>query len=272
VSYLETLRVTVCNLAYFVHTAIQQKLEPVRLARAGYALFTGGCSVRGNFLGNSLASYLITNQKSDGGWADTEETLWCLGYLATLGDRYEYQLSRGKDWLFKVRLPCGAWGKNERDQPRIPVTTLATVLTPEIIDTSTMAWLTNEWESDLTGSVQLTYKGAFFLLSTRHPIFSDTDELISRTLNYLLKEQEENGGYGPWKGHPLGSDPWSTGVVLWGLSQFQSRLPSEIVDKALSWFQSNQLPNGLWPYHYLDDGASMALIGISSVLHNYLER
>ena len=271
-SFTEMKIQAVIALSRFIHQVIKQGLEPMRLAQAGYALLVSGCSCNSPFLKHTLASYLTATQQSDGGWADTEETLWCLGYLATLGDRYEYQLSRGKDWLFKVRLPCGAWGKNERDQPRIPVTTLATVLTPEIIDTSTMAWLTNEWESDLTGSVQLTYKGAFFLLSTRHPIFSDTDELISRTLNYLLKEQEENGGYGPWKGHPLGSDPWSTGVVLWGLSQFQSRLPSEIVDKALSWFQSNQLPNGLWPYHYLDDGASMALIGISSVLHNYLER
>jgi len=271
-SYLEMTRSVIRALAYFTHEAMQQGLEPMRLARTGFALFASGCSRSAPFPGHALASYLTATQQHDGGWADVEETLWCLGYLSVFGDKYDVHLANGRNWLTSVRLPCGAWGKSERDQPRIPVTALATVLVPEIVNTSAIAWLKSEWEGDLAGLVQLTYKGAFFLLATRHPRFTNADGLIDRTFSYLFKEQEEDGGFGPWKGHPAGSDPWSTGVVLWGLSKFQSSIPTEIVERALSWFQSKQLPDGLWPHHYLDDGAAMALIGISDVLHHRLEK
>ena len=81
-----------------------------------------------------------------------------------------------------------------------------------------------------------------------------------------MNDQEDDGGFSPWKGHPVGSDPWSTGIALWGLSKFSEIVPKDTIKRAVSWLESTQLPNGLWPYHYLDDGASMALIGISSVL------
>jgi len=271
-SCLEMMRSATRAIAYFTHQAMQQGLESVRLARAGFALITSGCSRSGPFPGHALATYLTATQQRDGGWADVEETLWCLGYLGAFGDKYDVQLANGRNWLASVRLPCGAWGRNERDQPRIPVTALATALVPESINASAIAWLTSEWEGDLAGSVQLTYKGGFFLLAARHPRFSKADGLIDRTISYLLKEQEEDGGFAPWKGHPAGSDPWSTGVVLWALSRFHSHWPPHVIERALLWLQSKQLPNGLWPYHYLDDGTAMALIGITSVLPHLSER
>lgn len=254
------------GLAYFLYSGLQQKLEPIRLARAGYALLASGCSVKGDFPGNNLASYLVETQREDGGWADVEETLWCLGYLATFGERYEDRSDSGKKWLASVRLPCGAWGKSERDQPRIPVTALISALVPEIVGSSALKWLANQWETDLASPTQLTYKGAFYLITQAHSQASSDQELTERTISHLNGEQEDDGGFGPWKGHPAGSDPWSTGVVLWGLSRVGELIPGYTVKRALSWLESRQLPNGLWPYHYLDDGAAMALIGISSVL------
>lgn len=254
------------SLAYFLYQGIQQKLEPIRLARAGYALLASGCSVSGNFPGDSLSAYLAGSQQKDGGWADVEETLWCLGYLNAFGERYNTELANGRKWLASVQLPCGAWGKSERDQPRIPVTALTAALVPEVVDSSALKWLANQWEADLASPTQLTYKGAFFLLAQAHSKVSQNDELIIRTINYLAGEQDEEGGFGPWKGHPVGSDPWSTGVVLWGLSRVGKLAPRQIIERALSWLKSKQMSNGLWPYHYLDDGTAMALIGISSVL------
>ena len=253
-------------LAYFLYQGIQQKQEPIRLARAGYALLASGCSVSGNFPGDSLSAYLAGSQQKDGGWADVEETLWCLGYLNAFGERYDTELANGRKWLTSVQLPCGAWGKSERDQPRIPVTALTAVLVPEVVDSSALKWLANQWEADLASPTQLTYKGAFYLLTQTHSKVSRDDEPVIRTISYLAGEQAEDGGFGPWKGHPVGSDPWSTGVVLWGLSRVGKLAPRQIVERALSWLKSKQLSNGLWPYHYLDDGAAIALIGISSVL------
>ena len=257
---------TITSLARFIYDALSGEFEAGRLARAGYTLFASGCSINATFPGCRLASYLISGQQSDGGWADIEETLWCLGYLSAFGDSYQSELSRGMKWLESVQLPCGAWGKSNRDKPRIPVTALTSVLVPEVVDSSALKWLANQWEADLASPTQLTYKGAFFLLARAHNQASFDQELTERTVSYLNGEQEDDGGFGPWKGHPMGSDPWCTGVVLWGLSKVGKLITGHTVERTLSWLGSRQLPNGLWPYHYLDDGTAMALIGISSVL------
>lgn len=261
------------RLACFLYTGLQQKLEPIRLARASYALIFSGCSPKATFPGLNIGTYLTETQKSDGGWADVEETLWCLGYLAAFGEKYQKEICRGHKWLVSVQLPSGAWGKSNRDQPRIPATALAIVLAPEIIDNTALDWLTQQWESDLDSPTQLSYKGAFFLLVQTHKsTHYYNSNLVDRTITFLEGEQEEDGGFGPWRGHPAGSDPWSTGVVLWGLSKIRSQVTKNTVKKALSWLRAKQLPNGLWPYHYLDDGTAMALIGISSSLQLLTEQ
>lgn len=266
-----TLEKTTRGLAQFLYFGLKQKLEPIRLARAGYALLTSGCSTKGSFPEDSLSTYLVRNQQGDGGWVDVEETLWCLGYLSAFGERYYKEATNGKKWLSLVRLLCKAWGTSSRDQPRIPITSLATVLTPEIVDDATLNWLAQQWQEDLNSTTQLTYKGAFFLLASAHTEAHYDKKLINRTIEYLTTEQEVDGGYGPWKGHPVGCDPWSTGIVLWGLSKVQEKVPKETIERALSWLNSKQLDNGMWPYHYLDDGTSMALLGTASNLYILME-
>jgi len=257
---------TIIGLARFLYSGLEQRLEPIRLARAGYALLKSGCSVEGSFPGEELASYLISAQREDGGWTDIEEILWSLGYLATFGERYDKEIVNGQEWLASVQLPCGAWGESSRDRPRIPMTALAANLAPETVSSAGLKWLEQQWEADLGNSTQLTYKGAFFLLAHAHNQASFGSNLVKRTIAYLDNEQEKDGSFGPWKEHPMGGDPWSTGVALWGLSRVGELAHNQTIERALSWLQSKQLPNGLWPYHYLDDGTAMALIGISSAL------
>jgi len=257
---------TITGLARFVHDGLCDELEAVRLARAGYSLIASGCTSSATFPGNTLASYLASGQQTDGGWSDVEETLWCLGYLSAFGNSYQSELSRGIEWLESVQLPSGAWGRSNRDRPRIPITASVAIFAPTTIGDAGLRWLAKQWEADLSGPTQLTYKGAFFLLAQAHSRASRDNDLVNRTVTYLTSEQEEDGGFGPWKGHPAGSDPWSTGVTLWGLSKVKDLVSRRTIEQALSWLQSTQLPNGLWPYHYLDDGTAMALTGISSVL------
>jgi len=254
------------GLARFLYSSLQQELEPVRLARVGYALLVSGCSIKGDFPGQLLGSYLVATQRHDGGWTDVEETAWCLAYLSAFRDRYKTQIANGVQWLGSVRLPCGAWGISDRDRPRIPVTALVVALVMDGVESEAMAWLASQWEADLASPMQLTYKGAFFLLAHAHSKTAIGDHLVKRTVVYLNQEQEDDGGFGPWRGHPVGSDPWSTGVVLWGLSAYTAGVPAEVLTRAVSWLQSRQLPNGLWPHHYLDDGTAMALIGMSRAL------
>ncbi len=257
---------TIHSLAHLAQQGLLAQLERIRIARIGYALFYSGCSPDAPFPGTVLASYLIKAQQGDGGWADTEETLWCLGYLSAFDDKYKNSIIKGINWLKSVRLPCEAWGRSVRDQPRIPITALASALVPQVISTAGLEWLASQWEADLSNPTQLTYKGAFFLLSQAHDRATKAPDLAEQTIVYLCKEQEKDGGFSPWKGHPVGPDPWTTGIVLWGLSRFVQNVPPGVIERAANWLQSTQLQNGLWPYHYLDDGMSMALIGLSSVL------
>ena len=98
------------------------------------------------------------------------------------------------------------------------------------------------------------------------------DELVAQTIAHLAQDQNSDGGFAPWKGHPIGSDPWSTGVVLWGLSRWVDQVDHAVLEKALNWLQETQLPSGYWPYHYLDDGTSLALIGSVAALKSLKAR
>ena len=257
---------TIIVLSNFIHNALQGHLESNRLARSGYALITSGCSISSNFPGNTLSAYLLKNQLDDGGWADVEETIWCLAYLKAFGGRYKKEVVSGQQWLSSMQLPSGAWGKSNRDIPRIPTTALMVALVPEVANPSTTKWIYDQWAADMESATKLTYKGAFFLIAMAQNQASQ-NKLIDHTINYLVSEQEDNGGFAPWKDHPIGSDPWSTGVVLWGLSAMGKSAPLHTIEKALSWLKSKQLPSGFWPYHYLDDAAAMVLVGISNALN-----
>lgn len=260
------------QLSSYLYNGIRLNFEASRLAKMGFTLFTVGCVTKGDLLGHNLPTSLLESQRGDGGWSDVEETLWCLGYLSAFGSRFSDEITQGRKWLASVQLPCGAWGKTNRDQPRILVTALATVLAPEVIDKTSLEWLDNQWKSDLKSTTQLSYKGAFFIISQKHSEASSNSNLIDRTINYLVGEQSDDGGYGPWKDHPAGSDPWSTGIVLWGLSTLEDQAPKRTIERAASWLESTQLSNGLWPYHYIDDGSAMALIGLGKSLPILMER
>jgi hypothetical protein len=128
-------------------------------------------------------------------------------------------------------------------------------------------WLLGQWKTDLLSPTSLSYKGAFFLIGIGSAEMIDCQfQLIDATILHLFRDQNDDGGFGPWKDHPIGSDPWSTGVVLWGLSRWIDRVDRSVVERALDWLEKTQLPSGYWPYHYLDEGTSYALIGAVSAL------
>ncbi|HOK07723.1 MAG TPA: terpene cyclase/mutase family protein [Syntrophales bacterium] len=141
---------------------------------------------------------------------------------------------------------------------RISMTGLVSALIPDVVERRDVDWMRSEWQRDFGGPVRLSYKGGFFLLGMPR---DRENTLVSRTISHLAEDQNEDGGFAPWRGHPIGSDPWSTGVVLWGLSKWIGHVDPVVVEKALHWLGKTQLPSGYWPYHYLDDGTSLALIG-----------
>lgn len=251
-----------CALCTFINDAIKRSLEPVRLARVGWTLISVGCESRFAVF-SVLLDCLAEKQSPDGGWSDPEETAWAAGLIRAVKGKKDAGFAAAKSWLRSERKAGGGWGRHPRDMARIPITGLVSALVPDVVEQRDVDWMRSEWNRDFEGPVRLSYKGGFFLLGTPR---DQENALVFRTIDHLAKDQNEDGGFGPWKEHPTGSDPWSTGVVLWGLSRWIEHVDPLVIEKAIDWLRKTQLPSGYWPYHYLDDGTSLALNGAVSAM------
>lgn len=249
-------------LLIFISQLLSRKGELGRVAQIVTALSLAGINVKSDLI-QRAAGYVKDMKYPDGGWSDPEETAWAIGAIRGLGDEKKVLTQSAIEWLHAVRHQDGGWGLHPRDKARIRITALISELVPDVITEKDTQWLAQEWQNDFSGSVRLSYKAGFFLLAISN---MPEDDLIARTIDHLFDDQNEDGGFGPWKGHPIGSDPWSTGVVLWGLSKWVEKVDKKVIEKAIDWLRKSQLPNGYWPYHYLDDGTSMALIGAVAAL------
>jgi len=247
-------------LGKFASESVSRLQEVKRISRSLKALIDAGVSLSNDRFHHAV-DYLLDKQKGDGGWISVEESAWSIAVLKNVLQK-EDAVGRGCEYLEKIRHVAGGWGQTERDISRIPTTALICELVPELFDKRAIDWISQEWRKDLKSPVQLSYKAGFFLLAAGNKKEWIDSDLAEKTIEYLSQDQNDDGGFAPWKNHPIGSDPWSTGVVLWGLSKWDDRVDRQIFEKALTWLKQSQLPSGVWPYHYLDDGASMAILGI----------
>jgi hypothetical protein len=251
---------TIELLQSFVSDSTQRRLEPSRVCRSATALLLSKSGAH-SLSGPNLREYLLEKRASDGGWSDPEETAWAATVLSQLSGKDNKAVRKAINWLEGTRRPGGGWGRHPRDQVRIPTTALVITLVPSAATDADREWVRQAWERDLSSPVRLSYKGGFYLLTVNDEKNEPIDPLVSRTIAYLVDDQNNDGGFGPWRNHPIGSDPWSTGVVLWGLSKWIDKVDPVVIEKALAWLERTQLPSGYWPYHYLDEGTSYALIG-----------
>lgn len=259
------------ELSKFLFQACSGSFETIRTARMGWSILYAGTSHNDKIL-PIINENLSRSQFSDGGWADPEETTWAAGFISQAKGRDDSSVSAAIQWLKANRLDGGGWGKHSRDRARIPTTALVLTLLPEAGSDEDYKWVAREWAKDLGGSVQLSYKAGFYLLVAGHASIEGDSELIDRTIRHLIDDQNDDGGFAPWKNHPIDSDPWSTGVVLWGLSKWIDRVDPAVIERALHWLEVTQLPSGYWSYHYLDEGTSYALIGAVSAMRAMASR
>jgi len=230
-----------------------------------------GCHVHSPML-RIIIELLLQQQQPDGGWSEPEETAWAIRIAEPILGRQSPPILSAFQWLNAVRHPAGGWGRHSRDKARIPITGLLLHLLPEVSDEKAINWLKNEWGQDFEGDTRLTYKGAFFLLGLSASGVAIGDcPLIKETCSFLHAEQNDDGGFGPWKDHPIGSDPWSTGIVLLGLLSYPDLTDRSVVERAVKWLTENQLPNGLWAYHYIEEGSAYAYWGLVEAL-KYLSK
>jgi len=262
---------TAPSLTKQLESGLDKNLESIRIARIGTCLLLTG-SARNNRVIVKSANSILGVQQNDGGWIDTEETIWSLAFLERLGWATEKYFESGLTWLNSQRHRGGGWGRTSRDTPRIPSTGLLLHLLPELSDSKAVSWLKDEWGKDLKSDTRLTYKGGFFLLGlSASEVSANNCPLIEETYTHLFEEQNEDGGFSPWKDHPIGSDPWSTGIVLLGLLSYPELVKTAVIEKTVNWLAENQLPNGLWPYHYIEEGSAYAYWGLVEAL-KYLSK
>lgn len=223
---------------------------------------------------NEAMNVVQEKQRDDGGWSDVLETAWALDFLGRKSStgKLDEDYKKGMAWLEREKTVRGAWGRTSRDISRIPVTGWVLTLLPELADEKSLSWLENEWKKDLNSETKLTYKGALTLMAFAATKARPKDEsLIHETIEYLMTEQNEDGGYAPWKGHPVGSEPWSTGIDLLGLTAFPELVKPEVLEMTLDWLGKNQLTNGLWPCHYIEEGSAYCYWGAVEAM-KYLKR
>jgi len=249
------------GIAEFVWSALAKRLEPVRIARALYSILFSESSMVTGKLGRHFVENVEKTGYPEGGWGDAEETAWCIASLSRLSSVRSKAIRLGIEWIDGSRNTGGGWGRHPRDPARIPTTALVITLVPSVATDADREWVRQTWQADLSNPVRLSYKGGFYLLTVINDNGKPVDPLVLRTIAHLADDQNDDGGFGPWRNHPIGSDPWSTGVVLWGLSKWIDDVDPTVVEKAFAWLERTQLPSGYWPYHYLDEGTSYALIG-----------
>lgn len=241
---------------------LEKKIELERIVRVAVLLHKSGVN-QNNSIFQEIARHCLAEQKDDGGWIGVEDTVWCVAFLKNYQE-YSREYERGLEWLKKQRLENGGWGRTNRDIGRIPITGTLLFLLPELSDVDSLSWLEYEWERDFNSNPKLTYKGAFTLMAFRSndSKFLDT-RLFNETLNWLTSQQNDDTGWGPCRGHPVGSTPFNTGVAITGLLQYPDKIDQDVIANGLTWVEKKQLDDGLWPDHYIEEGSAWALYSLT---------
>jgi squalene cyclase len=249
------------SLSNIIREFLYKDIELLRVCRTAILLKECGVSPY-NIVFDELARKCIKNQRKDGGWTDVEETLWCAAFL----DFYENHSESVKGaikWLQGQEQKDGGWGRSVRDKARIPLTSLLHCFLPQLKSDIRLKWLENKWHQEQKMNPNLTYKVALIIMAfSRNDYKPENNQLINKAIGWLCGQQNEDGGWGPWKDHPVGSDPWSSGICLVSVTHFPGKVPTKVIKDGLQWILKKQLPDGLWPYHYLEDGSSWALYAL----------
>lgn len=258
----ETVRKGLASLLAVLRQYLDKEIEVERISRVAVLLIKSGANAN-NFVFQEIAARCSREQKSDGGWIGVEDSFWSVAFLKEF-NCYFQEYERGLDWLKAQKLKNAAWGKTTRDTGRIPITGALLYLLPELSSNASFEWLEREWKREFLLNPKLTYKGAFSLMALKSNGYQFLDgNLFDKTISWLVTQQNDDYGWGPSKSHPVGSTPFCTGVVLTGLLQYPDRVNRSVIVNGLKWIQKNQLKDGLWPDHYIEEGSAWSFYALT---------
>jgi len=259
---------SVNSLKNIVTELYEKNIELYRLTKTSTLLMMSGVTP------NSISKYVldkcIQEQQEDGGWVSIVDTIWNVKFLTLFDrERFKERIQKGLNFINSKRNSDGIWGRHKRDISRIPVTGSLFFLLPELSSYDKLQILEKLW---LKEYLSITYKAAYILMAFKNVNYEpQNSHIIRQTVDWLVKQQRENGGFAPWKEHVIDSDVFCTSIALLGLLSYQDLIPLEVFKKGYHWLIKNQLPSGLWKYHQIEDGSSWgvyALVELSKVLKN----
>jgi hypothetical protein len=242
-------------------------IEPERVARATLLLVKAGVLPSQATL-LSVSECCLGAQQADGGWTSVPESAWCAGWLRAVGG-HEAPLEAALAWIRSQRNAAGGWGRTARDTARLPVTGVLLWCHPELADPVALDWLLKAWGEEAAGRPVLSYKAAAVCLalssiSSTHPHRSPGQARPS-ACGALAQEVNPDGGWGPWRSHPEGSTPLWTAMALAGLASSPGASLA-VLPPAAEWLVARQMPEGLWPAHFLEEAAAWAVFALSQHL------
>lgn len=237
----------------------KKNIDLSRIIKCSVQLLQSGLTP--NSIPNDILMECIDMQRDDGGWTAVADTIWNTKFLSYYPDT-KNQRVRALAYLKNNKVEYG-YGRSARDIGRIPVTGLAFYFLPELADLEGLYWLELLWEKEKNS---LTYKAAYTLMSfKKNSYLPSNNELIHQTIEWLIYQQEKDGGFAPWKSHPVGTDIYCTAVSCIGLLQYVKEFPNieSSIIKAYDYMRSTQMKNGIWRYHELEDGGGWGLVAMT---------
>lgn len=244
----------------------KKNIEIRRITKTCALLIMSGLSK--NDISPDIVLRCLKSQCEDGGFIGNTDTIWNIKLLESFPE-YEKEKLAALSWLKENNGEEPGFGRSKRDMHRIPVTGLALYLLPELGDTNILEWLELTWLSE---KKSLTYKGAYTILAFNacNSLPIHQKNLLEETADWLVLQQADNGGYGPWLKHPVGENVYCTAVAILALISMNDELYKDTIIKGYEYLCGTQLKSGIWPYHEIEDGAAWGLLALSKI-EEYLE-
>lgn len=250
---------TAMSLHHMIREMYRKDIELARIVKCSVQMILSGVSA--NSIKDEILKKLIASQNEDGGFVSNTDTIWNAKFLSFF-PRYHEAYQAAIQWLDCHRTERG-FGRSSRDMGRIPVTGIAFSLHPSICNEEDLMWLEDLWLSEKNS---LTYKAAYTLMAFKENKYVTKNKfLINECVQWLMSQQEDDGGFAPWKGHPVGSNIYCTAVSVLGLITYPMKESDDIIQKAYKYILHTQLPTGLWPYHEIEDGAAWGLRALTAI-------
>jgi len=256
---------TVASLKNMIIEMNAKEIELKRITKTSSLLLLSGVSK--NSIPPKIIERCLNDQHSDGGWVSIVDTMWNVFFLKKIDEKlFEKNINLGLDFLISRKSSEGLWGRSFRDICRIPVTGILFYLLPELADKESLYLLEQLCQKEKN---TLTYKAAYTLMAFRKNNYLPEDiQLIPDLVEWLKRNQRDDGGFAPWLEHPIESDIYCTSVAALGLLQYPELISKKIISRAFNWIINNQLNNGIWKYHEIEDGASWGIYAMVETLRS----